>query len=420
MKITTIKQTLPEDQVSPEIIQKIKNRGRVPQQEIAPVDASAITLQQVATHEEFTALEGEWDEFLLRTQTPSPFLSWDYIDVWWEVYGDKGFDVKFYIARDAEGNLVGAIPLMISQKGAFAGARSKFRHLSFVGGVGDLLGEYLEIPALKGYEVALGEAAAELVMQKFQGLWDVLYLYLVPHDSRSTNTMLRHLAKAGVGIKTAASLESPIMPITGTWEEACQKRSKNTRNYIRRMYPVSRNKFLHERHVVGEDIEFEEGYEELVRLAETRWGKEKAQAFHTPEFVDFHWKLAPRFLAKQQLHFGLVSVKNQYAGAVYDFIFDDKKWGYQIPWDCSFSDSQVGNILNVWSLADAHERGLREVDFLPGDSGIKDRWAKYHRVLNIYEAACPTGMGGTLFSIARGLDRMLKQKEKPATIPSHD
>lgn len=420
MKITTIKETLPEDQVAPELVQRIKNRGRTTPPTKQTTVISEIKLQAISTRKEFTALETEWDAFLLKTQTPSPFLSWDYIDVWWDVYGNKGFDVKFYIARDSNGRLIGAAPLMISQKDAFAGARSKFRHLSFIGGVGDLLGESLELPALPGYEVALGEAAAELIMQEFQGQWDVLYFYLVPHDSRSTNTMLRHLAMAGVGVRTVASLESPIMPVTGSWESAVQKRSKNTRNRIRQMYPVPRGKYMHEQCLVGEDISLEAGYEELVRLAEARWGQDESRAFHTPEFVDFHWKLAPRFLAKKQLHFGLIKIKDEYAGAVYDFTFANKKWGYQMPWDLKYSQERVGNMLNIWSLADTHDQGLREFDFLPGDSGVKDRWATYHRVLNIYEAACPRSMGGTLFSLARGIDRLLKQKEKHSAPLSHE
>lgn len=419
MKTTALHKIWPEDLATPEQVSNINARRR-PSVAVPPPAAAGLSLEPVASREEFGALESEWDDFLLETQTPSPFLCWDYIDVWWDVYGNKGFDVKLYIARDPGGRLVGAAPLMISQKGAFAGARSKFRHLSFLGGVGDLLGESLELPALPGYETALGESAAKLVMRDFQGQWDVLYFYLVPHDSRSTNTMLRHLAKAGVGIKTVSSLESPILPTTGTWEELCRKKSKSTRSRIRKMYPVSSGRFEHRRVTVGDEVRFEDSYEELVRLSETRWGKSESRAFHTPGFVDFHWKLAPRLLAKQRLHFGLVKVGDEFAGAIYDFVFDNKKWAYQIPWNPKFSNAQVGNILNLWAIADCYDRGLREIDFLPGDSGIKNRWAKYHRVLNIYEAACPRSMGGTLFSLARGIDRLLKQKDKPTTPSSHE
>lgn len=163
---------------------------------------------------------------------------------------------------------------------------------------------------------------------------------------------------------------------------------------------------------VGEDVPFEQAYEELVRLAILRWGPLEAQAFHTPGFVDFHWKLAPRFMKKGMLSFHLIEMDGKPAGAAYDFIFDQKKWGYQIPWDPAYRSSSLGNLLNVLSLKDSFDRGLREIDFLPGESGGKNDWAKYARSLNIYEAACPRSMGGTLFSIVRGLDRILKQKEK--------
>lgn len=420
MKITTIKDTLPAEQVAPETLQKINNRDRFELPERTLSSTTKITLQPIQARSEFTDLEAEWDDFLLSTQTPSPFLSWDYIDVWWDVYGDKGFDVQLYIARDEAGKLIGAAPLMISQKGAFSGARSKFRHLSIIGGVGDLLGESLELPAIKGYEVALGEATAELIRAQLHGQWDVLYFYLVPHDSRSTNTMLRGLAKSGVGIKTVSSLPSPCTPISDTWDASYKNRSKKMKENIRKLYNNPRGQYAHDRHVVGQDIEFEPAYEELVRLAEARWENDSLAAFHTPEFVDFHWKLAPRLLAKGQLMFGLLRKENEYAGAVYDFIFNDKKWTYSMPWDPAYAKSRIGVSLNLWSVADAHDRGLKEVDFLPGESGIKDRLAKYQRTLNTYEAACPHSMGGTLFSLARGIDRMLKHKDKPSNITSHE
>jgi len=378
-------------------------------------DQPIIKLEQIKTREQFQKLENEWDTFLLKTQTPSPFLSWDYLDVWWDVYGDKGFDIKLYITRDAGGRLTGAIPLMITQKGAFGGARSKFRHLAFMGGVGDLAGESLELPTLRGHEISVGKAAAGLISETFKGQWDVLYLYLVPHDSRSTNAMIRDLAYAGVPVKTVSSLPSPILPITSSWDDYMQSLSAKTRGNVRR----ARNKAIKNQGMkelkVGEDVPFEQAYEELVRLADLRWGPQASSAFHTPEFIDFHWKLGPRFAEKGMLAFSLIELDGKYAGAAYDFVFDQKKWGYQIPWDPAFRSATVGNLLHALSIKNSFDQGLREIDFLPGDSGGKNTWAKYARPLNIYEAACPRSMGGTLFSIVRGIDRMLKQKDKNLT-----
>lgn len=420
MKTTTIEQLLPDFKVSPKIIQTLTGRGRSPQlmgrSLTSRANNSVLTLERISTAAEFSALKNEWDAFHLKSQSPSPFLSWDYIEVWWDVYGSKGFDIKLYIARDADKKIVGAAPLMISRKGAFAGARSNFRHLSFLGGVGDLLSESLELPALPGYEIALGEATAELIQREFNGQWDVLYLNQVPHDSRSTNAMLRKLAGAGIGIKTVVSEKSPCLPVIGNWDEVVKKRSKKTQGIINKVFTEPRDKHSHRRLTVGKHITFEKAYEELVRLAEARWGDDALRAFHTPEFVDFHWKFAPRLLEQGKVMLGLIEINGQFAGAVYDIIFNNRKWTYQVPWDPAFSDTGVGGILNLWSVADACERGMEVIEFLPGPSGFKDRWATDYRILNTYEAACPRSMGGTLFSLARGIDRLLKHKAKPTAV----
>ena len=182
--------------------------------EYTPQDeSSGLNLEPVQTRAEFARLKDQWDQFLTKTQIPSPSLTWDYLDVWWDVYGEKGFEPKMYIARDSEGTLVGAAPLMISHRGAFHGTRSNFRHLSLIGCLGGSVGECLELPARAGYEVILGEATAHLILDDLKGQWDVLYLSMIPHDSRATNTMIMQLAKAGIAIKTVSSTASPILPI---------------------------------------------------------------------------------------------------------------------------------------------------------------------------------------------------------------
>lgn len=369
---------------------------------------SAIRFEQIVSRDDFASLKDEWDNLLLQSQTPTPFLSWDYLDVWWDVYGDKGFDVKLFIARDAWNKLIGVAPLMISRKGAFAGARSNFRHLSFMGGLGDLMGESLELPVMPSYEMTFGEAVADIILHSFHGQWDVLYLYLVPHDSRSTNAMINKLAEAGIPMKTLTSMPSPILPIDSSWEDYLKSRSKNRRKKVCRVISKANMKHGMKQLLVGRDISLADGYEELLRLSKARWDGGESKAFHTPAFIDFHRKLAPRLLENHSLFFGVIELDGQRAGAVYDIIFDNKMWGYQAPWDPAFSSAGVGNLLNIWSNKTAFDLGLREIDWLPGESEVKDNWSTCTRILNIYEAPCPKNFRGNIFSLARRIDRLLK------------
>jgi hypothetical protein len=373
--------------------------------EVEPV----IKLEAIVSREEFAALEHEWDDFLSKTQTPSPFQSWDYLDVWWTVYGQKGYDVKFYVARDSNGQLIGAAPLMISQKDAFPGARGRFRHLALMGGVGEMAGESLELPALAGYEQAIGEATADLISQSFKGLWDVVYFYLVPEKSSSVQTMLEKLSKYGITTKTTSSLPSPYLPVESSWDDHMKTRSSKFARKMRYIPSCAIRRYAMKQLVIDQDISLDDAMGHLVRLANERWGTE-SKAFHTPEFIDFHKQLAPRFFAKGRLSFGVFELNGEVAAAAYNFIFDDKMWGYQCPWDTRFKAANAGNILHIWSAKTAFDMGLRELDTLPGNSGSKDEWTSDAHMLNIYEGACPGNLGGALFKIARKLDRLLKQK----------
>ncbi len=82
-----------------------------------------------------------------------------------------------------------------------------------------------------------------------------------------------------------------------------------------------------------------------------------------------------------------------------------------------FKAAGPGNLLYIWSIKATFDMGLRELDTLPGESGAKDEWSNDAHILNIYEAACPKSMGGTLFKIARKLDDVIKQKTNPNPTP---
>ncbi len=385
------------------LLKKMNGRAR----SINSRQHDCLRLVRVSTREEFSTLEHEWDVLINSSQTPSPFMSWDYLDVWWQVYGSLGYDVHLYIARDENGKLIGAVPLMVTQRGAFPGARGKFRHLAFMGGVGEMLGESLELPALYGYERSIGKAAAKLILGTLQGKWEVLYFYLVPKQSISTNTMLKELSNAGIAVQTTHSLASPFLNTSNSnWEEYLSKRSKSFRKNVRYGESSATRKYGMKRIQAGKDISYRNGIKQLTRLSSLRWGND-IKAFHTPEFIEFHNKLAPRFGEKNQLSFSFMELDGQIAGGLYDFVFDNKMWGYQAPWDSNFSKASPGFLLNVWSIRECFELGLREFHTLPGNTEYKEGWTDHQHTLNMYEAACPDGLGGALFTIARGIDRLL-------------
>ncbi|MFK7910207.1 MAG: GNAT family N-acetyltransferase [Akkermansiaceae bacterium] len=371
----------------------------------------SLALKQV-TQSEFASLEEEWDDFHAQTQIPSPFQSWDYLDCWWQTYGDHGYDVRMFVARDEAGKLIGAAPLMLTQKGAFLGARGKFRHLAFMGGVGELLGESLELPALRGYEEALGKATAELIIDEFKGQWDVAYFYLASEKSISTNSMRTRLAQLGIDLQTSSSLASPYIDVDGSWDEHLAARPKKFSSRVRYIQSYATRRFAMDYTEVSELTQVETLIDELVRLSSERWGDE-AQAFHTTEFVDFHREFAARIFSKGYLSAALVEMNGDVAGAAYNFIYDNKMWGYQVPWDMKFKSGRPGNMLHIWSAKKTFDLGLRELDTLPGEAGYKDEWTNSSHTLNIYEAACPRSIGGTVFKFARGLDRILHHKPQP-------
>jgi CelD/BcsL family acetyltransferase involved in cellulose biosynthesis len=100
----------------------------------------------------------QWNDLLARTGSPSVFLTWEWIEPWWEVFGAK-FDLAVLFA-EKDGRLVGIAPLMTGPllKGTGGGL---MRALMFVGQRGDTLAEYLDFIVEPGREADVVEAFAE-------------------------------------------------------------------------------------------------------------------------------------------------------------------------------------------------------------------------------------------------------------------
>lgn len=372
-----------------------------------PEAASNLKLVPITTREEFSSLTQEWCQLITQMQTPSPFLTWDYLDVWWSVYGETGYDVHLFIVRNKSGKLVGAIPLTVTQRNTFRGTIGRFRHVAFIAGIGEMIGESIELPALPGHERAVGEMAARVIAEDLKTMWHALYLHYVPEQSISTHAMIDRLNQLGVSIQKIKSLSSPYLRTDQcSWDDYLASKSKNFRKNIRQSMSYA-EKHCHMKILrVGDDVSMEVAMDHLIRLEKVRWGNE-IQAFGTPRFIDFHKKLAPRFYQKGMLDFFLIELNGEIAGAAYDFVYADKWWGYQAPWDKAFQKASPGLLLNIISLKSVFDRSLQEFDLLPGDTNYKNRWTDSEHILHVYEAASPWKFAGYIYAGIRKLQKML-------------
>lgn len=351
---------------------------------------SKVHLHLITSPAEFSELSSVWNAFLQQTPSDSVFLTWEYLSTWWEIYGGD-FELRIITARDEQGSLVGIAPLMAGRGHTFP--RRHFRHLTFLGGLGDSLAEYQDFMILPGWESEVIPAFLELIEGELSCDWEVLLLR--DGDERSPNIapLLASMASRGNHALIFDSRPAPHIRLPGSWEAFLSARSKNFKKQFNNHW----NR-LHKNHHVewleaGKDLPVSDAMKIVAGLNRLRWGQ-KGDTFRSASFSRFHERLAAVFRDKGWLFLRILRVDGQDAAARYDYVYNGKLWNYQNGWRPELEHLSLGKMLIGYSVKWCIEQGFAEYDFLGGTADYKTSWATGSRNLVRLEVTNPRKRSG--------------------------
>ena len=344
-------------------------------------------------------LDERHDSLIGASPHRSVFLTSDWLDTWYSCFGSSHDVVNLAVQRGTD--LIGAAPLAVTRPSG----RRDVRRL-VVAGQHPTAGEHLDLIAARGEEATVAESVATVLTGALRRRWDVLTFQRILADSPLLPMFEGALRGAGCRTRVIPTGSSPYPELPSTLEDLLEQKSKNFRSQVRQ----SRNRLnrLGEVRVerLGDDLDLEEGFDELVRLHRARWAE--ASSFDTDAKAEFHSQLSRRLAKKDQLFLSLLKVGGTTIGARYDFVYDDRIWCIQGGWDPEHSSARPGMFLTEDVISWGIDRGLREYDFLGGDADYKTRWSTGERGLVTLVAANPATMRGRLYGL-----RMASEDRRP-------
>jgi len=364
--------------------------------------SSPFQLSLLTSEEEFASLEPEWNSFLRESRSDSIFLTWEYLSIWWEVYG-ADYDLRVLLAQDEDGAWVGIAPLMIGRGHSFP--RRHFRHLTFLGGLGDSLAEYQDFIIRPGWETCLVPAFLRFVEEDLAEEWDVLLLR--DTDERSPNLLPLMSAVAARGPHAAhlSSRASPHIPLPDSWDAYLESKSKNFRKQFKNQWNRLHKHDSVEWLEAGRDLPVSQAMTILAELNRERWG-DRGDTFRSEQFTRFHRRLAECFQERGWLFLRILRLNGGDVAARYDFVYGNKLWNYQNGWRPETGNLSLGKLFLGYSLQHCVREGIREYDFLGGESPYKLSWATASRDLVRVEIPNPSRRYGYVLhqlQLLRGL-----------------
>ncbi|MDB6074444.1 MAG: uncharacterized protein JWO89_2084 [Verrucomicrobiaceae bacterium] len=362
-------------------------------------------LEIIQDEEAFFKLQPEWDALLARSAVRTPFLTWDWVSTWWSISKESA-QLCVGVARDHEGTLVAIAPLCICR--ADTGLRRVLRHLTFLGGIGNIVSASMDFIVVAGQEKVLTLLLCQIFARAEQP-WDVIDLPGLYEESPNLSIFRRSLRAFDNPGERSAPHISHSLALPSTWEEYLSSISGNRRNDHRSKWKKMLTKHAGRPLQAGTDLPVEAAMDALFTLHSMRFTTEQS-TFLAPDAERFHREIARRWIADGKVMISLLEVEGKMAAARHGFIHDQRYWDYQSGFDVEFSALSIGNLNLAWTAQNAIARGLSEYDHLSGDQPYKRTWSSRVRHLHHLEAFNPRSASAMLFRLVRSAKRLATRK----------
>lgn len=363
---------------------------------VAATAPAGARLEIVRDEPGFLALAPHWDDLLARSATRTPFLTWDWVSLWWDEYRND-FQPALGVVRGESGDPLAIAPLVIGRPAA--GARRALRHITFFGGIGDITSEGMDFLVPRGLEDSLTPMLCE-VFRRTRGAWDAARLPMMHEESPNLPHLLSALRGPGSGAGIVERQPSRFIKLPDSWEGIEKSHGNNWRSNHRRKWRRMIQDHAGRPLAGGVDLPADAAFDALLELHARRWSAEES-LFLRERARSFHRRLAQRWLPSGRLDISLLELEGRPGAATYCFLHDRRAWFYQAGWNADYGSISIGKLAIAWSIQCAIRRGMAEFDFLPGDYSYKEEWSDSVRHVVEVEAFSPSSPRAALFRLLR-------------------
>lgn len=322
----------------------------------------------INTIEELEALRPQWAELFSKKEKPSLFLHWDWLILWWKSFSQPNDRLAVVLVERA-GEPFALAPFFVRCCRYYGLSR---RMLKFIGegnsDRADILCNDTDVAFYDGLFAFLQEWIA----------WDVVSLREIPGESKllawASNTKMTHFEKDSDC--PYINLESGL-----TVEQFRSTLSRNLRrefsNMTNRLKKLGDYRFYH--------MQLKDSEDPILRqLSVLEQNSAKATR-------DINLVLSPKenFIFQQRLLrqfdesicplLTVLEINGEIAAYLYGFIFDGTYHAYNMAFLPEYYRLSPGKLIMQETIDESIRRGLKEFDFLRGNSYIKSKWSKTAR-----------------------------------------
>jgi CelD/BcsL family acetyltransferase involved in cellulose biosynthesis len=325
-----------------------------------------MNVRPVESLAEFDGLAPVWAEVARESGQTSPFLSHDWFACCWRAAARTARPLVLLV-EDSAGPIA-LVPLLRSE------TRLRGMRIRLLGVL-----EAPDTPFSDWLVVGPAETVTEAVTAHLAARkdWDLMVLDKLPAESRTVKA-LSSAPTSGIRVQRAATIPSPYVTVTSTWEtfwEGKSQRFKKTFRSVRNRLEKAGAVSVEEHRAVPAEGGL---FAEVLELSLRSWKGPRGLAMASmPAMPEFFGALTTRASARGWLRLWMLRLDGRAVAYEYQIEAEGRVHGLRADFDAGLpGDLSPGAYLNghiVRALFDCET--VHEYDMGPGDNEYKSRWA---------------------------------------------
>lgn len=363
---------------------------------------------------DWDSMKPAWDRLFKNSPSTAPALHFEWLRLWWEIYGGTYGQSLAIFVFERHARVVGVLPMYVSRRGSLPGLRA-LRFLSTgEAEYEETSPEYLDLLHEEGEGEACAEALGKVLSDGSIPLaWDE---FLIPEISPLSPLCKLSVSPQGGAfrVEERESGECAVADLTGGFDSYLENLSPKARKNGRRLLRAAGNASV-TFDIASSNEEAALYFDDLIRLHKQRWNSQgKPGCFEAPRFTSFHRQLVKQWVPRGEAIVARLAVDQEAVGVLYGFIAGSTFHFYQ----CGVNTEGSGLfespgtailLLLMRTLADNH---IGYFDFLKGRSFYKQRLTSLQHPLahlRIVRPGWRLAMATSALSAARILRRYSRE-----------
>ncbi|SYZ73065.1 hypothetical protein TRIP_C21180 [Candidatus Zixiibacteriota bacterium] len=319
--------------------------------------------------DEFKSLEVEWEELLTHYPGRNPFLTFEWMLAWLEIFGKE---VRlFVIAVHQDEKLCGIAPLCMRTNGT----------LTFVGYPQNDYADIIVDPESPGTLEAI-----VTVISNSKNKWKKAILDQLPENNSQADGLRHILEKEGYPFRVERSDACPAMILDDIAAAKKMYYKRNITTYINWFKQQGNFNYT----VWSETTAALQHLEELFLQHIKRWeGSATPSAFKNETMKEFYRAFVRRMHPRGWVQVSGLTLDDKFPALYLSFEFNGILYLYKTCFNPEYYKKSPGQVILRYLFDYAAEHNLKELDFARGDEGYKDRFAnavRQNRRLVIYKS----------------------------------